>query len=65
MDNITQEQVGTPILAADATFAVMKKDKHGIFLGFYVNAVDVTDEMLRADLGDVMRLWVTVPEVGA
>lgn len=63
--NVTKEQIGTPILAADATLAVLKKDKKGILLAFYVSSEDMTDEMLRADLGDVLRLFVTKPELGA
>lgn len=65
MEAITKEQIGTPILAADALLAVLKKDKKGIFLGIYVTPEDVTDAVLRLNLGDVMRVFITVPDIGA
>lgn len=65
MDTITSEQIGKPILAADAILAVMKKDKRGIFIGVYINPEDMNDATLRVNIGDVMRIFLTVPELGA
>lgn len=65
MDTVTQEQIGRPIIAADAVLAKLVKEKKGIFVGFWINPADITPEMLAADYGDVMRLFITQPEMGA
>lgn len=62
---INKDQIGKPILAADAIFAAMKKDKKGIFMGFYVNPEDITQQALSLNLGDVVRVFITIPELGA
>jgi hypothetical protein len=63
--NITPEQIGEGIMIADVTLAKIVKEKKGIFVGFYVNPGDITPEMLAKDYGDVMRIFVSVPDMGA
>lgn len=62
---ISREQIGTPIFAGDAIKASYRQTDKGISITFLINPEDVSAELSLLALGEVIRLFVTRPEMGA
>lgn len=62
---VTKEQIGEPICACDAIKAIFKQDKKGIWITFILNPEDVSSALMETPIGEVVRLFVTKPDMGA
>ena len=65
MDAITKEQIGKPIFAGDAIKQSYRQSNKGIIVSFIINEEDMSDLLAGLKLGEVVRLFVTIPEMGA
>lgn len=62
---ISRDQIGTPLFAGDAIKASYRQTDKGISITFMINPEDVTKELALLGIGEVIRLFVTKPEMGA
>lgn len=54
----------TPIANVEAQNHSYRKTKSGIVVSFLISPHDPHDELMKLDLGEVVKLYVTKPEVG-
>ena len=62
---ISREQIGEPIFAGDVIKQSYRQTDKGISVTFLVNPEDMTEQLAMLGLGEVIRLFVTKPEMGA
>lgn len=54
-----------PIAAVDAQNHSYRKSKSGIVVSFLIHPNDPHEGITKLDLGEVVRLYVTKPNIGA
>ena len=53
-----------PLAACDAIKMAMKQTGKGIILTLSLNPEDVTDALNRVPIGEVIKIYVTKPDIG-
>lgn len=54
-----------PIAACDAINMSLSKNAKGITVKFMINPLDVTDELTRLPIGEVIKIYITKVDMGA
>lgn len=59
------EENETPIAVVDAQKTGYRQTKTGISVTFTIHPDDKHEELMKLSLGDIVRLYVTKPSIGA
>lgn len=59
------DDIGKPVCQIDAQKQGYRQSKSGIVISFLIHPDDPHEGLMQLALGDVVRLFITKPEIGA